>query len=60
MAKRTRITTTVRVDDPVPRRRSKKQSNAVMIVLAILLLLFIWSRTQRRAVPHPVPTITQH
>ena len=59
MAKRTRITTTIREDYPVPRRRSKKKSSAVLIIVVVLLLLFIWSRTQRSVVPHPTPATTR-
>lgn len=58
MAKRTRITTTIREDNPVPRRRNKRKSNAVLIVLVVLLLLFIWSRAQRSTTLHPAPVTT--
>jgi hypothetical protein len=60
MAKRTRITTTIREDNPVPRRRSKKKSSAVLIIVVVLLLLFIWSRTQRSTGQHPAPVTTRH
>jgi len=60
MAKRTRITTTIREDDPVPRRSSKKKSNALLIVILMFLLLFIWSRTQHSVVSHPIPATTRH
>lgn len=59
MAKRTRVTTTIREDDPVPRRRrNKKSSNVVLIIIVVLLVLFVWSRTQHSTGPRPAPVTT--
>jgi hypothetical protein len=51
MAKRTRITTTIREDDPAPRRRRKKNSNAIIVVIALALIgLALFSHNQSHGV----------
>lgn len=49
---RTRITTTIRSDNPVPRRRSKKKESGVGLAVILLggLILFAMTRTNNR--PH--------
>lgn len=49
---RTRITTTIRSDNPVPRRRSKKKESGVgiAVILIVGLILFAMMRTNNR--PH--------
>jgi hypothetical protein len=47
MAKRTRITTTIREDDPTSRQRRKKNSNAIIVVIALIPLgLALFSHAQ--------------
>lgn len=54
MARRVRTTITVREDDPVPCRRSKKKESSVtVVVILILLVLFLATRTNRPHGPQP-------
>lgn len=56
MARRTRITTTVREDDPVRPRRSRKNNNTIVVVLLLVLLgLFLLNRTRQQSGFHPAP-----
>ncbi len=50
---RTRITTTIRSDNPVPRRRSKKRESSIGVVIIILIALFFFARTNRPHGPQP-------
>jgi hypothetical protein len=53
---RTRITTTVRHDNPVPRRRKKKSDATVIAVIVLLALAFLFARTsQHGGVQHARP-----
>jgi hypothetical protein len=57
MARRVRTTVTLSEDDNVPRRRSRKKSNAVWIILLFVLLgLFLMNRTRQAGVLQPQPT----
>ena len=53
MATRTRVTTTIRQDNPVPRRRSRKKESSVGVVILILIALFFFARTNRPHGPQP-------
>jgi hypothetical protein len=56
MARRVRTTVTLSEDDNVPRRRSRKKSNAVWIILLFVLLgLFFMNRTRQVGVLQPQP-----
>lgn len=62
MAKRTRITTTVREDNPVPARsrgRKNKQSTAIIIVILLVLLGLLLVRSRQVGTFHPGPISTQ-
>jgi hypothetical protein len=51
MARRVRTTVTVREDNPVPARRGskkRKQTNIAVVILLVLLVLFLISRTNQR------------
>jgi hypothetical protein len=54
MARRVRTTITVREDDPVPRRCSKKkQSNIAIVVVLIVIALFLLAGTNSSHGPQP-------
>ena len=52
MDTRTRITTTIREDNPAPRRRSRKKDSSVGLAVILIagLILFAMMRTNNR--PH--------
>ncbi len=46
---RTRVTTTIRHDNPVPRKRRKKSNAAVIAIIVLLGLAFLLARTNQRS-----------
>lgn len=50
MATRTRVTTTIRQDNPVPRRRNKKKESSIGLAVILIggLILFAMMRTNNR------------
>ncbi len=49
---RTRVTTTIRHDNPAPRKRRKKYNAAVIAIIILLALAFLVSRTNQRSGIH--------
>jgi hypothetical protein len=53
---RTRVTTTVRRDNPVPRKRRAKSNGAVVLTVILIAIALLFARSIRRGpIQHPRP-----
>lgn len=58
---RTRVTTTIRHDSPVPRKHRKKSSTVLIVLVVLFAIVFLMARTsQRGGVSHARPASVVH